>query len=148
MKSGPYLRKSRVSPKSGHPIVPRGKRFLLYFKSLHFNRAKLIQKAKMSPKNTKTVIWWYGINNNQDLLLQWCVYFGLWTTNTMWERKRKYSRLNRPSHAPFFGVWAIVLDIHASNSKKTFLKKKIKIKINYVTKLTSKPYLFQECYIQ
>lgn len=57
MKSGPCLRKSVVSPKTGQPIVPGGKPLLWYLISFHFNRAKQAPSNKDTPRTTiKTAI--------------------------------------------------------------------------------------------
>jgi len=50
MKLGPCLRNSVVSPKTGHPIVPCGKPFLLYLTSFHFKRAEQKQNTKKKPR--------------------------------------------------------------------------------------------------
>lgn len=41
MKLGPCLRNSVVSPKTGQPIVPGGKPFLMYLISFHLNNIVL-----------------------------------------------------------------------------------------------------------
>lgn len=46
IKLGPCLRNSVVSPKTGHPIVPWGKPFLLYLTSFHLRRAEKKQNTK------------------------------------------------------------------------------------------------------
>jgi hypothetical protein len=50
IKLGPCLRNSVVSPKTGHPIVPGGKPFLLYLNSFHLNRAEQKQNTKTKPR--------------------------------------------------------------------------------------------------
>ena len=94
MKSGPYLRNSTLSPKIGHPIVPGGKSFLLYFMSPHFNRAKQTQKAKVSPQNTKIVIdWWYQQSGFSSSML--CVQGSLNNYYVQrWGRRGKEGILN------------------------------------------------------
>jgi len=49
MKFGPCLRNSVVSPKTGQPIAPGGKPFLLNLTSFHFKRAEQKQSS-----NTRT----------------------------------------------------------------------------------------------
>lgn len=57
MKLGPCLRNSVVSPKTGHPMVPGGSPFFLYFTSFHLNSAVQTHKTKITPTNTpKTTI--------------------------------------------------------------------------------------------
>lgn len=49
MKLGPCLRNSVVSPKTGQPIVPGGKPFLMYLITFHLNSNVL---KRHTPKTT------------------------------------------------------------------------------------------------
>lgn len=50
MKLGPCLRNSVVSPKTGQPIVPGGKPFLLYLTSFHLKRTEQKQSTKTTTR--------------------------------------------------------------------------------------------------
>lgn len=78
MKLGPCLRNSVVSPKTGHPIVPWGKPFLLYLTSFHLRRAEKKQNTKKKPRIAIKIAigkgWklsssnWVGNNSAQVLI--------------------------------------------------------------------------------